>query len=171
MRSPSLKKTADALGIGVGDRVRALLDAHSVSLSGGAITLHNADGVPLHGLGTGSARLLIAGLQRAAAAETSILLVDELEHGLEPHRIIRFLHSLGTKETKAPIQAFMTTHSPVALCELSGNQLFVVRRRDDGHKAFMAGADNEVQSTLRLFPDAFLAGTVIVCEGASPPRH
>jgi hypothetical protein len=48
-----------------------------------------------------------------------MLLVDELEHGLEPHRIIRFLGSLGAKEVEPPLQVFMTTHSPVALRDLS----------------------------------------------------
>ena len=161
------KRAADELGINVGDRVRALLDAHSVSLTGGAIALHSAAGVPLHGLGVGSTRLLIAGLQRYAAAEASILLVDEIEYGLEPHRIIRFLGSLGAKEQDPPIQVFMTTHSPVVLQELSGSQLFVIRRHPASHTVTRAGSDDEIQSTLRLYPDAFLAASVIVCEGAS----
>jgi putative ATP-dependent endonuclease of OLD family len=121
-------ETAKKLGIPVGDNVRAMLDAHSVSFTGGTISLHDDDGVPLRGLGVGSARLLIAGLQRKAAAETAVILVDETEHGLEPHRIIRFVTSLGAKEADPPLQVFMTTHSPVVLRELSGNQLFVVRR-------------------------------------------
>ena len=120
--------TAKELGIPVGDDIRAMLDAHAVSFTGGTISLHDEDGVPLRGLGVGSTRLLIAGLQRKAAAESTILLMDETEYGLEPHRIIRLLGSLGAKEAKAPLQVFMTTHSPVVLRELSGNQLFVVRR-------------------------------------------
>lgn len=71
-------ETAKDLGIDVGDKVRALLDAHPVTFGGGTISLHDEDGVPLRGLGIGSARLLIAGLQRKAAVQSSILLVDEL---------------------------------------------------------------------------------------------
>jgi putative ATP-dependent endonuclease of OLD family len=48
-------------------------------------------------------------------------------HGLEPHQIIRLLGSLGAKEKEPPLQVFMTTHSPVALRELAGDQLFIVR--------------------------------------------
>jgi len=77
-------------------------DAHAVSFSGGTISLHDEEGVPLRGLGVGSTRLLIAGLQRKAASESSILLMDETEHGLEPHRIIRLLGSLGAKESRPP---------------------------------------------------------------------
>src|SRR5690606_14535143 len=119
--------TPKELGIPLGENTKAMLDAHSVSFSGGTISLHDEDGGPLRGLGIGSTRLLIAGLQRKAAAQSSISLIDELEHGLEPHRIIRLIGSLGAKETPPPLQVFMTTHSPVALRELSGNQLFVAR--------------------------------------------
>jgi hypothetical protein len=77
--------TAAELGIPIGENVKAMLDAHSVSFTGGTISLHDDEGIPLKGLGTGSTRLLIAGLQRKAAAETAIILVDETEYGLEPH--------------------------------------------------------------------------------------
>lgn len=117
-----------------------MLDAHSVSFTGGTISLHDESGVPLRGLGIGSTRLLIAGLQRKAAAESTILLMDETEHGLEPHRIIRLLGSLGAKEDPPPLQVFMTTHSPVVLRELSGHQLFVVRRTEDEHDVRILGS-------------------------------
>lgn len=159
--------TAKELGIPIGDNIKAMLDAHSVSFSGGTIALHDEDGVPLRGLGIGSTRLLIAGLQRKAAAQSSILLIDELEHGLEPHRIIRLLGSLGAKEAPPPLQVFMTTHSPIALRELSGSQLFVTRGSAERHDVRLVGTADDIQSTIRLYPDAFLAPNVIVCEGAS----
>ena len=160
-------KTAKDLGVPVGDQAKALLDAHSVSVTGGTISLHDEAGVPLGGLGLGSTRLLVAGLQRIAAEQSTIILVDEVEHGLEPHRLNRLLVSLGAKEEQPPLQAFVTTHSPVALRELSGEQLFVLRRLDDKHEAKNVGVSDDIQSTIRLFPDAFLAPSAIVCEGAS----
>jgi putative ATP-dependent endonuclease of the OLD family len=160
-------KAAKELGIPVGDKLKAMLDAHSVSFGGGTVALHSEQGIPLRSLGLGSTRLLIAGLQREAAKDATLVLVDELEHGLEPHRIIRLLSSLGAKEKKPPLQAFLTTHSPVAVRELSGRQLFVVRKVDDKHSATMLGTEDAVQGTIRSFPEAFLAKSVIVCEGAS----
>jgi hypothetical protein len=159
--------TAKELGIPIGENIKAMLDAHSVSFGGGTISLHDEDGIPLRGLGIGSTRLLIAGLQRKAAAQSTIILIDELEHGLEPHRIIRLLGSLGAKEKKPPLQVFMTTHSPVALRELAGSQLFVTRPATDKHDVLTVGTADDIQSTIRLYPDAFLAPSVIVCEGAS----
>ena len=129
----------------VGGSIRAMLDAHAVSFTGGTISLHDEEGVPLRGLGVGSTRLLIAGLQRKAASESSILLMDETEHGLEPHRIIRLLGSLGAKESRLPpLQVFMTTHSPVVLRELAGKQLFVVRRGDQSHEIIQVGTANGI---------------------------
>jgi putative ATP-dependent endonuclease of OLD family len=159
--------TARELGIDVGKRPKALLDAHSVSFSGGTIALHNDAGVPLHGLGTGSARLLVAGLQRKAAKQATVILVDEVEHGLEPHRLIRLLHSIGSKEAQPPLQAFLTTHSPVAVRELSAEQLTVLRQGQDCHSVINVGSKADIQGTLRVSPEAFLASSVIVCEGAS----
>ncbi len=159
--------TATNLGVPVGASAHALLDAHSVSIGDGAIALHNEAGIPLRSLGTGSSRLLVAGLQRAAAAAATIALVDEVEYGLEPHRLMRLLDSLGAKETLQPLQVFMTTHSPVTLRELEGNQLFVVRQRAGVHTATVAGTDDSIQGTLRRAPEAFLSKSVIVCEGAS----
>lgn len=162
-----VQTTAESLGVSVGAAPQALLDAHAVSLGEGAIALHDQHGVPLRSLGTGSSRLLVAGLQRAAATAAPIVLVDEVEYGLEPHRLMRLLDSLGAKEPAPPVQAFLTTHSPVVLRELSGNQLFIARRLPHLHAVAAAGSSDEIQSTLRAEPEAFLARSVIVCEGAS----
>ena len=159
--------TAKELGIPTGDTLKAMLDPHSVSFSGGTISLHDEGGVPLRGLGIGSTRLLVAGLQRKAAGHSTIMIIDELEHGLEPHRIIRLLGSLGAKESASTAQVFMTTHSPVALRELSGHQLFVTRSLADRHEVSTVGTADDVQSTIRKFPEAFLARSIVVCEGAS----
>ena len=61
----------------------------------------------------------------------------------------------------------MTTHSPVALRELSGAQLFVLREAAGQHTATSVGTDDDIQGTIRVYPDAFLASSVLVCEGAS----
>jgi putative AbiEii toxin of type IV toxin-antitoxin system/OLD-like protein len=159
--------TAQDLGIDIGKHPKALLDAHSVSFSGGTIALHNAEGIPLRGLGTGSARLLVAGLQRKAAKKASVILIDEVEHGLEPHRLIRLLHSIGSKEVPPPLQAFLTTHSPVVVRELSADQLTVLRQSKGGHRVINVGSKADIQGTIRAFPEAFLASSIIVCEGAS----
>jgi hypothetical protein len=160
-------QTATALGVSIGAGAQALLDAHSVSIGDGDIALHSEAGIPLRSLGTGSSRLLVAGLQRAAAAAATVALVDEVEYGLEPHRLMRLLDSLGAKDVAQPLQVFMTTHSPVTLRELADTQLFIVRQREGIHTVTCVGSEVGIQGTLRKAPEAFLAKSVIVCEGAS----
>jgi hypothetical protein len=176
------RKIANDMGIGV-EKVQALLDVRGATLSGGAISLHDEDQVPLKSLGTGSSRLLIAGLQKAVG-QSSIFIMDEVEFGLEPFRIVRLLDSLGAKLDDQSQQVFLTTHSPIVLKELSSVQLFALGSRrittapklDDDfvmqpstkitqHWICPLGRTEAAQKTLRACAEAFLAPSVIVCEG------
>lgn len=155
-------------GVRGGEAATALLDAHGISFSGGVIALHDENGVPLRNLGIGSSRLLVASLQARTATDTGATLIDELEHGLEPYRITRLLHALGSKDGGAPRQTFLTTHSPIAVRELSAQQLVRVRKQADGVVSLVwIGASGEDQATLRACAEAFLAPNVIVCEGST----
>jgi len=93
--------------------------------------------------------------------------MDEMEYGLEPHRIIRLLGSIGSRIDPPPLQTFMSTHSPVALKELAGSQLFVIRSGIETHTVRPVGSDALMQGTIRLYPEAFLARSVVICEGAT----
>lgn len=176
------KRISNEMGIRV-DEVKALLDVKGVTLSGGAISLHDQDQVPMKNLGSGSARLLVAGLQKAVG-RSSIFIVDEVEFGLEPYRIVRLLDSLGAKRNDESQQVFLTTHSPIVLRELSSVQLFRVRsyrqvvpavvvgdtvqqpaRKVTQNWTVHLGRDEVAQKTLRACAEAFLAPSVIVCEG------
>jgi predicted ATPase len=160
-------KCAHEVGIDVGEGVKALLDSQSVSLGSGSIAIHDQIGVPLSARGTGSRRLLVMALQREVTAKTGIILLDEMEHGLEPHRIHRLVKLLGAKENPCEQQVFVTTHSPVALKEFSAEQLFVVRRSNAECKILNVGNENSLQSAVRKHPEAFLAPSVLICEGVS----
>jgi hypothetical protein len=93
--------------------------------------------------------------------------VDELEQGLEPHRIMRFLDAIGAKDSNARTQSFVTSHSPVVLRELNAHQLSRICETAEGHKIISAKTDEGSQGALRSFPEAFLAKSVVLCEGAS----
>ena len=75
------------------DDLQAMLDIQAIGLSGRGISLHEKN-LPLRQLGLGSSRLFVAALQDQARANASIALIDEVEHGLEPHRIARLLRQL-----------------------------------------------------------------------------
>lgn len=159
-------EAAASLGIPVGDEVRAMLDPHSVSFSGGTISLHDSNGVPLRKLGLGSSRLLVAGLQNKAVGDASMVLIDEIEIGLEPHRIARFLRAVGSKDEDNRLQVFMTTHSPTVARELAADQLNIIRS-GDSHIVIHAGDTDDIQGALRSEPEAFFGSHVLICEGAT----
>jgi len=168
-----VKTLANNLGVPVG-HLKALLDVNSVSLSHGAISLHNSDNTPLRQLGTGSARLLVSGLQKSAST-SNIFIVDEAEYGLEPYRISRLLNELGSKSVDPEQQVFITTHSPYVLRELQAAQLHVIRKAvvapspppymNYSHLIYSLSGGDEQQSTLRVCAEAFFSQSVIVCEG------
>lgn len=169
-----VRSIANSLGVPIGD-IKALLDVKGVSLSNGAISLHDADNTPLRQMGTGSSRLLISGLQKAAS-KSKIVIVDEAEYGLEPFRITRLLNELGSKDNEPTAQVFITTHSPYVLKELQATQLHVIRKcpRIDSappppYSHFirsLSGGDQQ-QATLRSCAEAFFCKAVIVGEGST----
>jgi putative ATP-dependent endonuclease of OLD family len=162
-----VKTAADELGVPTAGAVNALLDANSVKFGTGAISLHDANNIPLSSLGTGSKRLLVAGLARKVTKSANISLVDEIETGLEPHRIRSLLNALGAKEKAVNQQVFATTHSPVVLRELNHKQLTLLRldQASGNHMPFTP--DEASQGVLRGQSEAFLAKRIIICEGKS----
>ena len=141
-------------------------------LSAGAIALHD-DGVPLRLAGLGTRRLATLAIQKSAIIEGAIVLVDEIEHGLEPHRIIGAISQLKSTQaelakTGKPIgQVLMTTHSDVALAEVGPDGLFVAQRLRPSRKAFLRKPrlPEPFRALMRFTPRALFARRILVCEG------
>ncbi|MET4803889.1 AAA family ATPase [Bradyrhizobium sp. LB11.1] len=148
----------------------AELDVQGVSITSGGIALHDGN-LPLRRLGTGSSRLLVSALQHDAGPP-HIAIVDEIEHGLEPHRVARLLKYSKTPkggEGAAQPQMFVTTHSPVVIRELTASDIFAVRSSAGVTTvASVSGLARDLdtaQRHLRGTPEAFLARKVLVGEG------
>jgi hypothetical protein len=149
----------------------AELDVQGVSITAGGISLHDGK-LPLRRLGTGSSRLIVSALQHDVGG-SHIALIDEVEHGLEPHRIARLLKHLKSPnigENKVPpSQLFMTTHSPVVIRELTAKDIFTVRSKagvTEVRSVAETAKDLDIaQGHLRRSPDAFLARRILVGEG------
>ena len=141
-------------------------------LSSGSIALHD-DGVPLRLAGLGTRRLATLAIQKSAILEGAIMLVDEIEHGLEPHRIIGAIAQLKTDQANAnaegkPVgQLLMTTHSDVALAEAGASSLRVVQMaRPSRHTSInKPSSPYPIQALMRFTPRAFFARRVLVTEG------
>lgn len=157
---------ARALGVNVTESYKAHLDTDAINVRMAGLSLHDGD-MPLRRLGLGSKRMLTTGLQKQALSTSHVTLFDEVEVGLEPHRIARLLGHL--KEDKTG-QYFLTTHSPVVLRELTVDDLHIVHC--DGGDVRIVAANkpaiaDSVQGKIRIGAEAFLAPKVIVCEGAT----
>lgn len=158
--------TAKSLGVVVASNYRAHLDADAVNVRIGGLSLHDGD-MPLRQLGLGSKRMLTTGLQTQALQAPHITLCDEIEIGLEPHRIARLLQHLKEDRTG---QYFLTTHSPVVLRELAVDDLHVVHSRNGLTEVIAANNSalaETLQGNMRAGAEAFLAPKIVVCEGAT----
>jgi predicted ATP-dependent endonuclease of OLD family len=161
------ENVAKRFGIAVNNSYRANLDLSSISIRSGGLALHDGD-IPLRQLGLGSRRILLCGIQKEKLESKHITLLDELELGLEPHRIALLIRHI---KDDASGQYFLTTHSPSVLRELAAKQLYVVHKKNHEVNVIAAtgkGLENlNIQGQLRSGAEAFLSTKVVVCEGAT----
>ncbi|PMO58743.1 hypothetical protein BCT07_10845 [Vibrio breoganii] len=160
-------EVALSLGITTSGAYKAHLDSNSINIHTGGLALHDGD-VPVKQLGLGSRRMLLCGIQAKCLLPNHITLIDEIESGLEPHRITRLLKHLS-KDLSG--QYFITTHSSTVLKELKCSNLNVVHQ--DVGVLQIKNASNQtldelgIQGKIRDLSEAFLARKVIICEGAT----
>lgn len=159
-------------------------------LSSSSIALHD-EGIPLRMAGLGTRRLATLAIQKSAVSEGAIVLVDEIEHGLEPHRIMGAISQLRRDQTVAteansPVgQIILTTHSEVALSEAGAKALFVCRTSRPARATTLTkpAAPDPIHALMRFNPRALFARRILVSEGMTevgmlhglrefwPPRH
>lgn len=160
------ERTARELGVNVAESYKAHLDSDAINVRMAGLALHDG-AMPLRRLGLGSRRMLMTGLQKHGLRDPHITLFDEVEIGLEPHRIARLLRSLKQDDTG---QYFLTTHSPVVLRELTVSDLHIVHC-DVGCIDVIAAEKpaiaDSIQGKIRSGAEAFLAPKIVVCEGAT----
>ena len=124
---------------------------------------------PLNQKGTGSQRLLSMGLNIQASDGNTLLVIDEVESGLEPYRLCSLINEFRITHTDAG-QVIMTTHSPIAVAECTIGELLVVQSKAGETKVFQlkrndTNADAVMQAQIRRNAGAFLCKRLIVCEG------
>ncbi|MGZ0657310.1 ATP-dependent nuclease [Coraliomargarita sp. W4R72] len=157
-------KEASSLGLDIAG-ASTTIDARDLTIRDGKICLHDGH-VPFRLKGKGSKRLASMAIQSALAQEGGIMLIDEIEQGLEPDRISNLVRTLKDENNMG--QIFMTTHSRDAICELDvSDQCLLVKDKVD-NKLEAKGLDianDNLKKAVRACPEAFFAARVIVCEG------
>jgi hypothetical protein len=153
------------------------LDTQSISFGVSALSLHDERQVPLRAMGLGTRRLTGLAIQKAGLGAGAVLLIDEVEYGLEPHRIRRLLKKLnedrqlqqkeGKHDGSGQGQVLMTTHSPTAIMALPVINLRFVMSQNGVTtvKEVASTAADAIQGIVRKLGHTLLARKIIVCEG------
>lgn len=163
-------KTIETLGreLGVSPRSAYVpgLDAKTFGEGSVSLALHDGD-VPVRMCGLGTRRLLAAAIQKRALKSGGAIVIDEVEHGLEPHRILHLIRTLTKPSDEGKTQLFASTHSPTAVAEFGASGLCVVRCDNGQSQVLGVPTDDEMQGMVRGHPEALLAKVVVVAEGAT----
>ncbi|RXU69775.1 hypothetical protein CW358_03675 [Pseudomonas protegens] len=169
----SAETAARSLGAYINQAYCPDLELGRGGFNSSSIALHDGS-VPLRLAGLGTRRLATLAVQRSAISEGAIVLVDELEQGLEPHRVLGAMAQLkkwqqeAEKAHQAKGQILMTTHSDVVLAELPPPSLFIVSRSPEAVADIKhALASGDISRVLKGAPRALFARKILLCEGAT----
>lgn len=153
-----LKEEASSLGITLND-MKAMLDHKDIAISENKVSIHE-NGVPFRLKGKGSKRLLSLAIQLSLTNPSGVILIDEIEQGLEPDRAQHLVSVLSRHTDK---QVIITTHSSNVIVEIPCESLFIMRSSAKS----LLHVEGELQGSIRKNPEAFFAEKVLVCEGAT----
>ena len=153
-----LKSKTEEFGIKLSD-VSNSIDFKDIFIKDGKISLHDGK-IPLRLKGKGSKRLVSIASQMALAESGGIILIDEIEQGLEPDRVKHLARTLY-KNNKG--QMFITTHSQGIIEELEVENILILN--NDNGMVQCKKSDKKFQGVIRACPEAVYAKKVIVCEG------
>lgn len=153
-----VRKYSSNLGIDLSE-AKTTVDFRDVSIKDGRVCLHDGD-VPLRLKGKGTKRLISMAIQTILVQYGGIVLIDEVEQGLEPDRVKHLVRSFK-KENLG--QIFVTTHSSEVITELEADDLIIISN-DKGNVTSSAPGPN-FQNIIRACPEAGYAKKIIVCEG------
>lgn len=159
------RTAGESMGVRALTEYNASLDIRSMETGVGVISLHDG-AVPIRLSGLGSRRLLALGIQLEMVKKGGILLIDEVETGLEPHRLGHLLRKLKesvSSDEQNPGQVFLTSHARTTIIELPVDDMSIVRSHNG--VTSVKSVPEDLQDMVRAMPEALLGKKVIVCEG------
>lgn len=156
-----VKSSTLRFGVNI-NKTKTSIDIKDLAIKDSKVILHD-DLVPLKLKGKGSKRLISVAIQ-SELATAGILLIDEIEQGLEPDRVKHLIRTLYCNTNE---QTFITTHSQQVVEELEPENIFVVNNNNGAVTIRQTNANEseKYKSLFRTCPEALYAERVIVCEG------
>lgn len=155
------QKAAIQAGASTVSTYRPGLEASVTSSFSAQLAIHDGD-IPLKAAGLATRRLNAVAFQLQAVESGAVLLVDEIEHGLEPFRLRHLLKHLS-KCVGETGRVILTTHSRITVEELPASALHVVRSNNGTTTITAVGP--QLQALVRSNAEALLARRIVVCEG------
>ncbi len=149
----------------VADNLAVALD---LSRATGAALALVAGGIPVAASGMGTRRLLALGLELAGSLTGGVVCLDEIESGLEPHRLRHLIAALTTIPDSTATQALQgqvlfTSHSPTVVEELGARHLNTVR--SNGGAITITPVPDDLTPVVRANSAALLSRRIVVAEG------
>jgi len=158
-------REAQRLGLDISE-INSSIDLKEILHKENKVTLHDKN-IPFRQRGKGTKRLASIAIQSVLVNEGGIMLIDEIEQGLEPDRAKTLARYLNYELTG---QVFITTHSRDVLTEIGSQPIHHLIKDIDTGDLSLTNLDKnkeDLQKAIRACPEAFFAKKTIVCEGAT----
>jgi putative ATP-dependent endonuclease of the OLD family len=158
-----IKESTLNLGVNI-QNTNTTIDFKDITIKDGRVCLHD-NNIPFRLKGKGSKRLISIAIQTTLTSLGGIILIDELEQGLEPDRVKHLTRALYSINSNNQGQIFITTHSQGVIEELECDNLLRIKNLEGALTGQFVPADDKFQSLVRSCSEAIYASKVIVCEG------
>lgn len=152
-------KKASELGVDI-RKANTTIDFKDISIKDNRVCLHDEIKIPFRLKGKGIKRLISIAIQLTLVDNGGIILIDEIEQGLEPDRVQHLVNQL--KKHSAG-QIFITTHSSNVAVELDATDFMIMKTKAND----LIQVDLSLQGAIRKNPEALFARKLIICEGAT----
>lgn len=159
----TISQTAAKLGLNA-EGLKTSIDFRDIAIKDTKICLNDNNNIPLRLRGKGTKRIFSMAIQLALTKQGGIVLIDEIEQGLEPDRIKQIVSILKDENNG---QIFLTTHSRDAVVELTSSDLYLVKKSDNNEQVSITNIPEKDnwQAIVRANPEGFFCKKIIVCEG------
>lgn len=155
-----IKVATSELGLNIGN-ISTAMDFKRIFIGHQSVSLHEDKKIPFRLKGKGTKRLMSLGIQKVLASNDGVMLIDEIEQGLEPDRVKNLVRSLSSSDIG---QVFLSTHSQNVIEELEAKHIYVVSNNEGNISSSNINSES-VQKLYRACPEAVYAKKVIICEG------
>ncbi len=155
-----IKSWASQFGVNI-SQTSTTIDFKDIVTKDNKVTLHD-NKIPFRLKWKGSKRLISMAIQNELVQNWGIVLIDEVEQGLEPDRVKHVIRNLMWKNQW---QIILTTHAQWVVEDVECENLLRIKNEWWIVTGQFVPSTDKFQMLIRRCPEAIYAKKVIVCEG------